>query len=353
MKLIWRYGASVWRASVLPDGTEAGFTEMMRKSSFPSHSRAASYSSVWGILEQGGMTGAAGMGAIERLGKNGVEGKYVEEIIRPQVRRQCGSEIEEISDLALSVVLKRENGETCFNGEGGRVHEVLHKFAVKSGAKINLNTEVTGMKRETVEEGNNMWVLETKSRLNESAELEYEAFDHVILAAPWNSSILQSEIGVPEKREEVLYRPVHITFISTTSPPRFSTLATLLPTQTPPNFQHPQIYELTYLRQIYTLSTQSLVNNTSLYRVLSDSALSARDIDDIFGGENVKEGFGWKIDNAWPASIPRSGGEGLGEFKLEEGLWGTSMGEGVVSGVDWSWVVGENVGRAVGGVIRR
>ncbi|CAG8975574.1 hypothetical protein HYALB_00005642 [Hymenoscyphus albidus] len=343
LKLVWRYGASVWRAGVLPDGASSSFVEMMRKSSFPSRSESATYESVWEILEKGGMTDAVGLGAVERLEKNGVGGKYVEEILRPQVRRQGGTEIEEVSDLVLSVLLKRENEGTCFDGEGGRVSEVLKKFVEKSGVELRLDTEVTGIRQEILDEGKKIWVLETKSTLNDTAESEYTGYDHLVIAAPLNDSLFKSPNQDTNTRETIIYRPIHTTFILTNTTPSFSPLLALLPT-TPT-----QIHELTRLRQIHIPTTQSLIQTLFLSRILSNSIIPDEQIHTLFNGpSNVKEILHWKIENAWPVSRPRSSGDSLGGFKLGDGLWSTGMGEGVVGGVDWSWVVGENVGRLLG-----
>src|ERR1700722_548932 len=99
------------------------------------------------MAEAAGIGAAVSMSARERLKANGVSELYREEVVEQQVRRQLGQGTEEISDLALSMALKREYYGVS---NGGRLEDVLTEFLERSKAEVRMVTEVTDIRPEYV-----------------------------------------------------------------------------------------------------------------------------------------------------------------------------------------------------------
>lgn len=344
-KLVWKYGASFWGAGDLPTGTMKGWRSFLDKGD--------EFDGLGDWITGRGVSGAVSLGAKERLEKNGIEGEYFRDILRAQVRRQSGCEVEEMSDLALSMALEREDEGLCVEGQGGRLVDVLEKFLGESKAKVRLDTKITGLKKEIIQESKEAWILELKG--TGQKKMGYEVFDKVILAAPWNTSSLLSADGA-EMQEQLVYHPLWVTLISATSKldsSRFgdatSLPAQILPIQSPTLPQDiSAIHEITHLRDIYSPAPPSSIHNSSLYRIFSSEPLHPETLTSIWA-EGVEEVYTQKVENAYPMLYPRT--DGFGKFKVGGGLWWTGGIEAVGSDVDGDWIVGEKVGGLVSGDI--
>jgi prenylcysteine oxidase/farnesylcysteine lyase len=303
------------------------------------------YKSPWEILEQSSMTSAVANSATQRLKWNHIGGNYVHEILAPQVRRQTGCEIEELSDLALSMGVEREDQGTCLEGHEGSFLSTMEGLASWSKATVKLSTKITGLKR-NLTETKEMWILESTL---EGGGKRAEVFDHIILATPYNTTLL----GLPVKEEEMSYKPAYLTFFSTTTNPEIMKgIHTLLPITPSSTIRgsSTEIYELTYLRESFTFKEQSsLVESSFIYRISSNLPLSDTEIEVLFGEGNVKDIVRQEMEFGWPVLRPRSNGEELEGWEVEgqKGLWTTAGGEGVVSSVEWMFLVGGVLGRAV------
>ena len=331
--LVLKYGASIWRAKVLPTGTMARWDRLLALI------QKGRYASVDEMVEIGGMADTISLSAKERLGKNGIGEIYSKEVVAPQLLRQLGQEVEEISDLALSMALERENQILAAGMNAGSFEKMMALFVKKSKASLRLQTRITGIRREGEE-----WVLGIDGA-------EEEVFDKVIIAAPWNTSSLLHQQDL-----EVYYRPVWVTFLVTEKkldPVYFKTSSVpdqILPIQGPGQVKELEgIHEIAFLRTIFgpDLAPTSV---KYLYRVLSSNQMSklATTFEDAGVVDMVEE----EIVNAYPLLYPRSQSEILGKFEIGDGLWHTTIAESLASNIDWSWVVGENVGRLVGNQIK-
>jgi prenylcysteine oxidase/farnesylcysteine lyase len=330
--LVLKYGASVWRAKILPTGTMARWTRLLALT------QNGRYASVDEMVEVSGVSDTISLSAKERLGINGIGEKYNKEVVAPQLLRQFGQGIEEISDLALSMALERENQIMAAGMYAGSFEKLMDLFLKKSKANLRLQTRVTSIRRDV-----NGWVLGINGA-------EEEMFDKLIIAAPWNTSSLL------QQQEEVYYRSVWVTFLVTENKLdagyfKSSSLPDqILPTQGPGQVKELEgIHEIAFLRPIFgpDLAPTSV---KYLYRVLSSSPMSKLAVK-TFGEAEVVEVIEEEIQNAYPLLFPRSQSETLGKFEILDGVWQTSIAESVASSIDWSWVVGENVGRLVGAAI--
>lgn len=90
----------------------------------------------------------------------------------------------------------------------------------------------------------------------------------------------------------------------------------------------------------------------SLFRILSSSPIPTAQLNAFFDTPNLSIIHEEEIENAYPLMWPRDDLKDLGAFEVEEGLWWTGAHEAVLSSVDASLAVGENVGRLVGREVR-
>jgi len=332
--LVLKYGASVWRAKVLPTGTMGRWSRLLALT------QKGRYASVDAMVAVGGVADTISLSAKERLGFNGIGEKYSKEVVAPQLLRQLGQGIEEISDLAISMALERENQIMAAGMYAGSFEKLMGLFLKKSKANLRLQTRITSIRKDV-----RGWVLGIDGA-------EEEVFDRLIIAAPWNTSSLL----LHKEEDQVYYRSVWVTFLVTESKldaEYFKTSSVpdqILPIQGQGQVKELKgIHEIAFLRPIFgpDLAPTSV---KYLYRVLSSSPMSKLAAK-TFGKAGVVEVIEEEIQNAYPLLYPRSQSEALGKFEIVDGLWHTSIAEGVASTIDWSWVVGENVGRLVGSEI--
>jgi prenylcysteine oxidase / farnesylcysteine lyase len=332
--LVWRYGLSFVHAKDLPTGTMASFEKLLKLQ--------RPHESVESMVKAAELGGVVGRSASERLRINGIGGNYVGEVLSPEVRRQFGQNVEELSDLAISMALERE--DLVLGSDGGSFEVMMAKFVDRSKARLQLGTKVIGLKRELVSEGKEGWVLE----LQRGKEKSYEVFDHVILAGPWNTSSLH--LG-HARLEEVYYRSVWVTFLISSKELNgeyFGTSDDMPPQILPiPSANLPSelhgIHEISFVGDVFgpDISTDSV---RKLYRLLSDQPIT-KEAFLAFGEGAVLQSYQERIGNAYPLMWPRTGS--FGEFNVHEGLWHTGVMEAIGSSVDLSWVAGENVGKLV------
>lgn len=334
--LVWKYGLSFLHAKDLPTGTMASFGKLLKLQ--------GPYKSVSSMVKAAEVDNIVGLSASERLRKNGIGGNYVDEVLGPQVRRQTGQDVEEQSDLSISMALDWE--DQVLGSSGGSFEVMMAKFVDKSKAKLYLGTKVVGLRRELVSKGKEGWVVGLQKPGNQKG---YEVFDHVILAAPWNTSSLK--VDRSHREEEVYYRSLWTTFLITSkeldgeyfgTPDSMPSQILPVPSANLPS-ELAGIHEISYVGDVFgpDLSTDLV---RKLYRILSDRSLAGEQIL-AFGEGAVLESYEERIENAYPLTWPRHGE--FGNFNIHEGLWHTDVMGAIGSSVDLSWVAGENVGKLV------
>jgi hypothetical protein len=345
---IFKYGASVWRARKLPTGTMEGFQKLL--------DLEGRYDDVGQMLAATENGNPVARTAVERLKLNGLSQEYVREVLGPQVKRHTGQDIEELSDLALSMALDREDQGSQISDVDGSLTTVLSTFGDLSRAGLKFSTKVSALRREMVTEGNESWILEYSDTENRGPP-SYEMFDKVIIAAPWNTSALLSPETSPDY-EQIQYRSQWVTlFISnTTLNTNYFGSSETLPAQILPipsskmiqPFQG--IQEISYLKEIARFDHfTGKYHMDHLYRILSDHKIDKPTIYQLSQGfdHQPKPIFHQEeIEKAYSLLYARGGG--FPGFKIADGLWHTSAVESIGSSVDLSWVAGENVARLVG-----
>lgn len=343
---LFKYGTSVWKAKKLPTGTMEGFQKFLNLE--------GTYDDVGDMVAISKNVGPVTKSALDRLKLNGLSQEYIRDVLGPQVRRHTGQDVDELSDLALSMALDREDQGVQTSEVGGRLTTVLSGFVNKSKAKLKFKTKVSGLKREMVEDGKESWILEYSEKRSQFGKV-YEMFDKVIIAAPWNSSSLQSEI--PHHDEQIQYRSQWFTFFisnATLNSTYFGNPA-ILPSQIVPipssNLPPPLVgvHEVVHLKDIarFDHAAEKYYANY-LYRVVSDRKIDKATIYHMAQAADESQmlaSYEEKIENAYPLLYARN--DGFPHFKVTDGLWHTSVIETIGSSVDLSWIAGENIARLI------
>jgi hypothetical protein len=366
MSLLFNYGASLWRVKKIASKPMGGFERFKGlKTSFRSMAEMVHAAELEEMVRRSGMEG---------MENNGVGGRYHNEILTPQLRRQLGQEVQEISELSLGIALAREDQPVAISGM--RAEDVLEQLLKRSGAKLALNTEVLDLERGAVYAGlgPERWIVKT----NGSEGVGDKDFDHVVIATPLSSLKSREMLGIGE--DVLSYRSVFITLLSVDghlSPEIFKGADDAdevlpIPLTDTGDLSSPlkNILEISHVRDAYGPDLSSSVSSPSsysvpknddsattqaihsLYRILSTHPLSISTLSKLLetNGTTIQEVHEQKIEQAWPLLWPRTLEEleELGSFEVKtEGLWWTGSYEGVLYGVDAAWTVGELVGKTV------
>lgn len=360
--LVCRYGPSVWKAKKLPSGPER-FLAL-----------TGTFSSIAAMVKSAALFDTVARSGVQHVKNVGVGDKYQHEILAPQLRRQLGQEIQEVSELAFATSLWSEGQAWPGAGALHLMEEALELLLQSTGAKLQLGTEVLGWKRRRSEAGfgEDKWDLKFKTK---GQEVAYEDFDHIVVAAPLNPP-LRELLGVEE--EVLSYREAWTTFVLVEGGLNSSVFGgtgglneILLIPNAASTSSLDSIQAISHIRDLYgpdhasAPSTSNLTAEAihSLYRIASSQLLSKSTLAEIFGTSAISEAHEQHIEQAWPLLWPRTvdGLEELRTFRVHQGvegdgdrlgLWWTGGYEGVVSGVEEAWVVGENLGRLVAGCVR-
>lgn len=393
--LVSRYGASVWRARNLGDGSEKMVAEMLKVGSLTQdqhhqpHLNPGTNLTLHSILATTQLRDIISHSAEDLLAKKGISSTYINKILNLQIRRQIGQDVNELTEFALRSALGQEYARSA-KGRGPGFERTMRDFVAESRVDVRLGREVVGVRRRLGDsEERGRWELETRAVKRSDGETSVEVFDKVVIAAPWNVSAADFGFGPGEEEDEpneVFYRSVYVTFIVSNDllDEKYFASSSPLPDEIlfTRNENGPQnrnrklnqkekeilgIHEISHVRRIYgpdldlqsfNISPERGSGNLSidavyhLYRILSDHPLDTRAstglLKKIFGsGDAVIAVKSSLVKDAYPLLWPRSERE-VGEFKIGEGLWWTGAGEGMGSGVEMAWVLGEIVAGCLG-----
>ncbi|KAB8292076.1 hypothetical protein EYC80_007822 [Monilinia laxa] len=359
LSLLIKYGTSIWRAPKVPMGTMNSFNSFLRTMAATNPS-TGSVQEMIRVMSKQYTWVPFSIPASNRLEMNGIGDNYVRDILAPQVRRHTGQSIEDLSDLALSMALEREE-IGCQKPANSGVFQMMMDNALKdSGAKLRVSSKVTKVLWEEITEGYENWILQWEDVLDHEVPSNAEVLDKIIIASPSNYSGLLGHMDNQEQftsyniEHDIEYQPVYVTFFLAPSPISSSLLnsgsslpAQLLPVINPHDPKDPafdSIIELSLLRSIvgYDSSTKYM------YRLLSSQPVTNVSLVTSLGiTEDITESWTQhKIPYAYPLMQALPPKEIKGDFQLGKNIWTTNGAEGPLgSSVELAWTMGENVGR--------
>lgn len=196
----WRYGLSVWRARKLPTSPMQAmgrFTLMQ-----------GTFKSVASMSESADVASFVKKNAKDVVRDAGISDKYRDEIIAPQLQRQTGQELGEVSELAMALALERED-EAVTRIDSEKMSTFYQKILDNSISTLMLSTEVTDLQRDSVFGTN--WKL---NLLDTDQDQSYSSgADHVIIAAPFSQPFVQATGKDLINGDSVSFRSIHVTLL--------------------------------------------------------------------------------------------------------------------------------------------
>lgn len=285
---IFKYGASIWRAHILPAGTMGKLHGLANLHSHPWFPFVTIESMIIALH----LSDETKMRGEERNRKNGISESYQNEIMIPETNRRLSQNVAEINDLALSMALQDIDQSSSHSGGSTRV--ILEEMVRRSGAHLRLNTRVLGLRYELISEDEKKWIVE--SRKGGSEEMEFSAFQKVILATPWDPALVEIEEEFDYPLQAAAYRSRHLTFFTSRSglnssffgrPHGANLPEQILPRITPntsPGEQLFGIHEVAFVREV-TRIINGQATTELLFRILSTQKVN----DDVL--RSVIDGY--------------------------------------------------------------
>lgn len=271
MGQIFKYGASIWRAHLLPVGTMGKLHKLANLHSHPWFPFVTIESMIIAL----DLSDETEMRGEERNRKNGISESYQNEIMIPETNRRLSQDVAEINDLALSMALQDVDQSSSHSGGSTRV--ILEEMVRRSGAHLRLDTRVLGLRYELISEDEKEWIVE--SRKEGSEELEFSAFQKIILATPWDPALMEIEEEFDYPLQAARYRSRHLTLFTSRSGLNSSFFGRshganlpeqILPRITPNTSpeQLSGIHEIAFVREV-TRVIDDQVTTELLFRILS------------------------------------------------------------------------------------
>lgn len=264
--------------------------KLHKLASLNSHS-AFPFTTIESMITALGLSEETEMRGEERNRKNGISETYQNEVMSSEAHRRLSQDVAEINDLALSMVLQDvDQGPSHL---GGSTRGILDEMVTRSGAYLRLSTRVLGLHYELISEGEKDWIVE--SRKEGSEELEFSAFKKLILATPWDPTLLEVNEEFDFPLQHAGYRSRHLTLFTSRSglssrffghPQGAKVPEQILPRITPNTFpeQLSGIHEIAFVRDI-TRIIEDQATTESLFRIMSTRQVDDEVIRSFIGGD--------------------------------------------------------------------
>ncbi|KAI0517534.1 hypothetical protein F5B22DRAFT_654770 [Xylaria bambusicola] len=313
-RLIWTYGASVWRAAAF--NRHGNLRKRMLEA--PVTTEPGEIFSALGVLEP------LQQWARELLNKTGISDRYATEILAPQTRRAFGQGLDDLTGFAAMLAASQEDSAHAYTG--GHLIERLEHIVRKLGVPVHTSTRVLGLRNDW--EGN-QWTVRYEMVILAALDFEIrleDGYGNVRNLSSFQDTGLKKELGDP--RDE-MFIPVHITFFTTNVK-----LATW--------HYHDQalfvdgadgVYEIELVRK-----TTSYRETQYLYRILSRSSV----LNYLKNNYGILWSYETSIANWHPVRIPLFHMPVL-KYPPAAGLWWSSAIQQAWSTVDLNWLAGKAI----------
>ncbi|KAG8942041.1 hypothetical protein FRC04_003889 [Tulasnella sp. 424] len=138
----------------------------------------------------------------------GVRPKFAEEMIEAATRVNYAQDVTTIHGVGAGVCMVAGGAAQIAGGN----YKIFEEFIKRSGAKLHLNTTVSGLQKSlSASTSKHVWTLDGDSNIPSTP------YDHVILAAPFASSGITIQDSSASFLPKVEYVRLHVTLVSTTS----------------------------------------------------------------------------------------------------------------------------------------
>lgn len=347
----WRYGLSPWRMQKLIS------TELDKFRAFAGH---PPFSGLVRALTEVGLEAATQSSAKDYLPTQGVASTFLTEIVQPSTRARFTLNLSEMRGLASLVAM---DPSQTYSIDGGN-WRLLDRMIRISEAHLRLGSRVIKISQAPM--GGYRLLLDSKQETGEPESTATADYDVVIITAPFQFNDIELDFTVRPTGVLTPYASRHVTHF--TSPNKLS--ATFfnhsLDTTIPEDILTTIDLDQDASRKFYSITTPQIVSyrepgdcigeSEYLYRVVSahpmDDSTIARLVghDDYHDGTALDEyGIRWVDRQVWPHAFPQSSHHRptalLDEIEIAENLFYTGAGEEVVSSMEMSCRMGDNVAR--------
>ncbi|KAI7215585.1 hypothetical protein KC333_g5365 [Hortaea werneckii] len=348
VKRLWRYGTSAWRFR------NEVISALDKWHRFTISQRFDTVQEAMGTL---GLPPLISGDAPYYLDQVNVSREFQEEIVRPCVRARLGKDLEEVHGLSALIAAGSSSTATVAGGNS-RLIERLIKL---SGAHLSLSSEIIAIGRGE----ERRYKLTIRHGSKGSEEIEHVEFDSVVLAAPLqlldiDLSGLGLNLNTASTANDFIEAHItHITspfqLITNSSYPSINISITnddVLTSSSPPgdmNILKVQGREVCYFYGCPPATGCDMCGLEYLYRIHSKRALEDAELTSMLGTEYSEDlpltAGSWVRRDVWPkAFLPyRKGQDFVGKFELAPRLYYTGGGEEIMSSMEMSCKMGEQV----------
>jgi prenylcysteine oxidase/farnesylcysteine lyase len=363
-KLLWKYGASPYKAQKLMQSTVGTFLKLYDEPYFPFRSLSTRAFEL-------DLTKVTGVTGEQFLADNGVSAAFSHDIVEAATRVNYASNLDSIHGLDTMVSMAPEGAKAVVGGNW----KIFDRMVTKSGAHVNLNTPVS-----SISVGTKPGAANPKYLVNGGSA--GVAFDNVVLATPYQfSDIKTSDDVIQTAIDEIPYVKLYVTLFA--SP--FTLSAEYLGLQ--PGAQVPTTVLTSFSKAadgssglegagkagVFSISTlRSITNPTTgkteyLYKIFSPMEVTSEFLSSVLGVEVPKtltgaapaatpagdddtvvvEPVSWlhkHVFHAYPKALPRVTFQ---DPIVGNGVYYTSGMEGFISTMETNALMGKNVARLI------
>ncbi|KAI9813528.1 MAG: hypothetical protein M1832_006259 [Thelocarpon impressellum] len=345
-KLLWKYGLAPVRSQNLMKATVKKFLSMYEAPQFP-------FSSLSDVVHDVGLASATAATGEQFLQQNSIVPPFSTDIVQASTRVNYAQNLALIHGLETMVCMATEGAMSVDGGNW----QIFDRMVDASDGRLWLNTSVS-----SIEKAQDQYEVHFNGTSRAS-----EAFDEVILAAPYH----QSNIAIPglaTPPDDIPYVELHVTLF--TSPHRLSpsffnlppgvvvpevVLTTLHPDDAPGSSRNgvgrAGFLSISTLRTVHNPSgTDDQSGREYLYKIFSPTPPSVSSLCALLGLSShpvPSADISWLHRKTWlsyPYLYPRVTFE---DIRLANGLWYTAGIESFISTMETSSLMGMNVARLV------
>ncbi|GAB1738075.1 hypothetical protein NU219Hw_g2582t1 [Hortaea werneckii] len=349
VKRLWRYGTSAWR---FRNEVMSALDKWHRFTIFPR------FDTVQEAMDTLGLLPLISGNAPDYLDQVNVSREFQEEVVRPCVRARLGQDLEEVHGLSALIAAGSSSTATVAGGNS-RLIERLIKL---SGAHLSLSSEVIAIGRGE----ERRYKLTIRHGSKGSEEIEYVEYDSVVLAAPLQLlDIDLSGLGLDWNTASTAndFIEAHIThmtspsqLITNSSYPSINISITndddVLTSSSPPgdmNILKVQGRDVCYFPGCPPATGCDVCELEYLYRIHSKRALEDAELTSMlrteYSDDILLTRISWVRRDVWPRAFSqyRGGQDFVGKFELAPRLYYTGGGEEVMTSMEMSCKMGEQV----------
>ena len=345
--LLWKYGTAPIRTQMLMKKTVNTFLKMYEEPTFPFDSLSSAAKSL-GLTEATSKTGQA------FLERNGISMAFSSDIVQASTRVNYAQDLQQLHGLETMVCMATSGAMAV---QGGNF-QIFEGMLASAGAEVKLNTTVVSIAQNN--KGSYMVQSAASGFQKGPDQLREEAFDAVVIAAPFgfsNISISPSSIRTPEP---VSYVQLFVTLFTSShqlNPDFFGrgsdeSVPEVVLTTEPEKVtaKEPPFISISTLRKVRNPNTSQ---EEYAYKIFSKAPLTSAFLSSLLGFEDPKvplhempkANLSWVYEKTWhsyPYLHPRTL---FPELKLDENLYYTGGIESFISTMETSSLMGQNVAK--------